>query len=94
MMERRRILLGLVGAMSISAVGCDNVACRDAEIVDDVEKMVDDIESAVSDLESRIGNFDSENWRDVVPEVRSTAQDVGSAVDELRKHLNYLKSSA
>jgi hypothetical protein len=50
-----------------------------------VKAMVD----AVDQLQANIGRFDDENWRDVVPDVRSAAANCGDAVTALRQALGY-----
>jgi hypothetical protein len=48
-----------------------------------------EIDAAVGALEEHADSFDSENWRDVVPEIKSSAEELRSAVDSLRQALGY-----
>ena len=48
---------------------------------------------AVDELGSDIGQFDTEDWKDVVPEVRTAATNVESALASLRQALGYSDAS-
>jgi hypothetical protein len=52
-----------------------------------VQEALKSVEDAISSLESNVDGFDNENWRDVVPEVKSAADDVRSAFELLRHQL-------
>jgi hypothetical protein len=48
---------------------------------------------ASDNLQSNVGRFDLENWRDVVPNVRTATADVANAVAALKKALGYSDSN-
>ena len=45
--------------------------------------------SAVQDLESDVERFDDENWRDVVPDIKTATTDVVDAATQMRIALDY-----
>ncbi len=45
------------------------------------------LSDAIDGLESDIGRFESENWREVVPDVESASGEVRDAFDKLRQEL-------
>jgi hypothetical protein len=49
--------------------------------------------AAVGDLQNDVGGFDTENWRDVVPNVKAATAEVASAVAKLKTALGYSDSS-
>jgi hypothetical protein len=57
-----------------------------------VQEALKSVEDAISGLESNVDGFDNENWRDVVPEVKSAADDVRSAFEHLREQLGAAES--
>ena len=55
--------------------------------VSELGDSLDQADSTLQTLESDVSDFDSENWRDVVPEVESATSDVRSQVDDARSNL-------
>lgn len=55
--------------------------------LEEVDGHVIELESAQSDLNDAVGRFESEDWRDVVPDVQSAAEEVESATAEVRSAL-------
>ena len=45
--------------------------------------------SAVQDLENDVERFDGENWREVVPDIKTATTGVASAAMQLRTALGY-----
>lgn len=48
-----------------------------------LQSEVDEVQTAASDLGDEISRFDDDNWRDVVPQVRSEADDVATKANAL-----------
>jgi hypothetical protein len=85
-------------ALSSTALlfGCDNEQkpSHTATLLNNsgVQEALKSVEDAISGLESNVDGFDNENWRDVVPEVKSAADDVRSAFEHLRQQLGASES--
>jgi hypothetical protein len=90
--EPRRALLialGVIGAGAVAA--CSREADDDkpsaAATLANHDKIVEalgDLSAAVDGLEQSVNGFDDENWRDVVPEVKTAAASVLEAFDDLK----------
>lgn len=52
-----------------------------------VQGAIKALSAAIDDLESEVGNFQTDNWKEVVPQVDSAATSVREAFDALRKEL-------
>jgi hypothetical protein len=77
-MNRRRFVPALLAAGAL--VGCEEEKKGPSqETLEALEKL----KSAIDDLESRVGDFGSENWREVVPDVETSADDVRVAFNAL-----------
>lgn len=80
-------------ALSASAllVGCDTeqkpshtaTLLNNSEVQDALKSLASAIDSLVGD----VGNFDTQNWKEVVPEVTSSAEEVSGAFERLRRAL-------
>ena len=86
---RRRLLLaiGTLGAVALSACAKEDDPAAAAKPGPNHDKIVDALDalsSAVDDLSSAIDRFDDDNWREVVPDVRTAAEDVSNAADQLK----------
>lgn len=53
----------------------------------DVQDALKGLSSAIDSLESEVGNFETEDWKEVVPEVNNAATEVRDAFDRLRRAL-------
>jgi outer membrane murein-binding lipoprotein Lpp len=90
---RRVILLGAAGAAMAALAGCDSEPKPAATATllnnDAVHQAVKSLVSAVDALNGDVSRFESENWRDVVPDVRTAAVNVSDAATALKKALGY-----
>ena len=83
-MNRRQFAASGLIATGVLLAGCEPARQRpSAELKSDLEVL----DSAIGTLESKIGDFDQENWKDVVPEVKSAAAEVRSAFYKIREAL-------
>jgi hypothetical protein len=92
--NRRAILIGLTGYAMIGLGGCQQepTPSSTATLLNnkEVNTAMQALTGAVDELESRMGEFDTDNWRDVVPEVRSASSEVANALAVLRKALAHV----
>jgi len=91
---RRRTWLGGATASAtllLASCGSEPKPSRTATLTnnDAVHAAVGALVRSVDNLNGAVGGFDNENWRDVVPNVRSAAADVASAVQRLQQALGY-----
>jgi len=88
-MNRRKFAASL--ALSIPLIGCDTEQkpSHTATLLNnsDVQEAIKSLAAAIDSLEGDTGRFDSENWREVVPDVETAATDVRDAFDRLRQAL-------
>lgn len=91
--KRRALLSSVAGLAALSFVGCDSEPKPSATATltnnEQVNEAVGGLVGASDRLASEVGRFDTDDWRDVVPDVRSAAEDVASAVQTLRGALGY-----
>src|SRR6476646_318491 len=91
--ERRELLAALSTAMLIASAGCGKEAKPAATATltnnEGVHAAMKTLVGAVSSLQENVGQFDVENWREVVPNVRTSASDVALALSLLRTALGY-----
>jgi uncharacterized protein YukE len=89
---RRRLLLALSGLGAAALAACSDqpsdVAAVQPQQRQQVADALHDLSSAVDDLQTAIGRFDDDNWRDVVPDVRSAAGDINDALSSLQSQLS------
>jgi hypothetical protein len=87
---RRRLFLTLsaLAAATAGLAACakedDPAAAVTGANHDGVAEALDALGSAIDDLGTAIDRFDDDNWRDVVPDVRTSATDVSNAADQLK----------
>ena len=94
-MNRRQFAISLSAAGLL--IGCDSEQKPSATATlpnnGEVQDAMKALDSAIGDLESDVGSFDSDNWREVVPEVESAASDVRGAFEDLRRALGVSDAS-
>jgi hypothetical protein len=87
------MLIGLTNYAMIGLGGCQRepTPSPTATLLNnkEVNTAMQTLTGAVEDLEGRIEEFETENWRDVVPEVKSASSEVANALAALRKALGY-----
>jgi hypothetical protein len=92
-MNRRSFTLAAVAGSFAVIAGCDGDSkpSHTATMLDneDVHLAMSAVDDALANLEGNVDNFDSEGWRDVVPEVKACAGELRSAVESLRRALGY-----
>jgi hypothetical protein len=87
---RRRLLLALgsIGAAALASCsnGQDDEPSAAATLAnhDKIVDALNELSSAVDSLEQSIGGFDDDNWREVVPEVKTAASNVSDALATLK----------
>jgi hypothetical protein len=89
-MNRRSF--AVAGLASVACLlGCDNDQKPSATATllasGEVQDALKALRSAIDDLDSAIGGFDGDDWKEVVPEVRSAADDVQSAFSKVQSAL-------
>lgn len=90
--EPRRALLIVLGAIGAGVVtACSRQADDDKPSAvatlanhDKIVEALGDMSAAVESLEQSIGGFDDDNWRDVVPEVKTAVASVSEALAALK----------
>jgi hypothetical protein len=94
-MDRRVFALAAAGASLAVLSGCDSnpKPSHTATLLDNdkVHEAMSAVDSALAGLENNVENFDSDNWRDVVPEVKSGTEELRDALDSLKLALGYSK---
>lgn len=60
------------------------------EISDAIRSAFTELEQATEQVESEANRFDYENWRDVVPDVRSAADELAGAMRQMQRRLSML----
>jgi CMP-N-acetylneuraminic acid synthetase len=92
-MDRRYFALAISAGL---VAGCDTnqkpaataTLLNNGEIQEAMKRLSDSIDNMVGD----VGEFDDENWREVVPKVVDSAQEVSSAFELLRRALSVSNS--
>ena len=90
-MNRRRfaIALPLAGLL----IGCDSDNDQKPSATatlfnsPEVQEAMKDVEDSIGDLEDTAQRFEGENWRDVVPDIQTAAEDVRDSFENLRQAL-------
>jgi hypothetical protein len=90
-MNRRQFALA-AASCSVLLTGCDTeqkpaataTLLNNSEIQSALKNLADAIDTLVGD----VGEFDSNNWREVVPQVTSSSEEVSSAFEALRHALS------
>jgi outer membrane murein-binding lipoprotein Lpp len=95
-MNRRDFAVAAMTSSVLAVAGCDNdqKPARTSTLLNNsgVQEAMKAVEDAIGGLESNVDNFDDENWREVVPEVKTSATDVRDAFDRLRQELGVADS--
>jgi hypothetical protein len=78
-------LLTMCSGMTIS--GCDDSAMREVEFSKMIRGGAAEVKNALETVESNVNEFETKNWRDVVPEVQSSLSELRVAVEDLEKML-------
>ena len=90
-MNRRQFALAAVSCSAL-LTGCDTeqkpaataTLLNNSEIQSALKNLADAIDTLVGD----VGEFDSNSWREVVPQVTNSSEEVSSAFEALRRALN------
>jgi len=92
-MNRRQFALVSIASSAALLAGCDDEPKPDplATLLNSpaVQSAFSDLQDASDNLESHVGDFDDDNWRDVVDDVRTDSTDVSDAVEALKQALGY-----
>jgi hypothetical protein len=54
-----------------------------------VHKAFKDLMDSVSNLESHVGDFDTDNWRDVVENIKTDSSGLSDGIEALKSALGY-----
>jgi hypothetical protein len=91
--NRRKLFIGLSTATLLALAGCEREPkpASSATLTNNngVHLAMQELISAVQGLEGDVERFDSENWREVVPDIKTATSGVASAVMQLRTALGY-----
>jgi hypothetical protein len=81
------------GAILVASVGCDKesrpAATASLTNNDEIHNAMQTLIDAASSLQSDVADFDTEDWKEVVPNVRTAASDIETAVLSLKIALGY-----
>jgi len=89
-MDRRTFAFAaLSSAAALAGCDTDQKPSHTATLLNNsgVQDALKSVEDAIGGLESNVSDFDDDNWREVVPEVKTSADDVRSAFENLRTAL-------
>lgn len=96
-MNRRQFARVVLASSTLTVIGCDTdqKPATTATLFNNsgVQEALKTIEDAISSLESNVENFDVENWREVVPEVKNSTDEVRDAFERLRSELQVANSN-
>ena len=80
-MNRREFAFVSLTSSAGLLVGCDTDPKPDHTATlfnsSEVQEAVQSIEAAIADFESDVVDFDTENWREVVPKVKASTDEIG-----------------
>lgn len=92
-MTRRQFALTSLGCSVAVVLGCDTEPKPDplATLLNNpaVREAFKSLEDAASSLESNVADFDTENWRDVVENIKKDSADVSDGIETLKRALGY-----
>jgi hypothetical protein len=94
-MQTRRDVLGavtyLAGLTLIASCDSEPKPASTATLFnkEEVHGAIQELDSQIGALEEDAEDFDSENWRDVVPRIKEGAESVRGALETLKKALGY-----
>jgi hypothetical protein len=95
MNKRRAFLARLTGTTALLALGgCDHKRRQSApatpSLDEHIHKAVVAMAFALGGLQGSVGEFDTKDWRYVVPEVQDDTKKVSTAFTELKRALGYV----
>jgi outer membrane murein-binding lipoprotein Lpp len=92
-MNRRQFALASIASSVTVLAGCDTEPKPDplATLLNNpaVHEAFKALEDASSSLESNVDAFDTDNWRDVVPTVKTDSADIADGIEALKRALGY-----
>lgn len=92
-MKRRQFVAIAPLAAAVCLVGCDDTpkpsSTASLTNSDQIKSAVDELDSLAGTLEEDAENFDGNNWREVVPDVKEHIESLRGAVDNLMQALGY-----
>ncbi len=96
-MNRRQFALASL-VSSVSAVsGCNSDPKPDAlaTLLNNpaVHKAFKDLEDSVNNLEAHAGDFDTNNWRDVLDDIKTDSANLSDGIEALKSALGYSDSN-
>ena len=95
--NRRSVLTALLAASLLTLSGCESESKPSAGATlvnrEAIHKAVNALVEATDSLARSVGDFDTEDWKDVVPDVQTAASNVTAAVLELKRALGYSDAS-
>ena len=90
-MNRRQFALAAVPCSAL-LVGCDTEQKPAATATllnnSEIQSALKNLANAIDTLVGDVGEFDSNSWREVVPQVTSSSEEVSSAFEALRRALS------
>jgi uncharacterized protein YoxC len=85
-MDRRQALIvAFAGSAAVAIGGCDN-GQRGFE--DAVREYLAEIKTAFDDVQSKVDQFDEDNWRDVVDDLKSSMEDLNQKIADMQDWLD------
>jgi hypothetical protein len=92
-MKRRAFAVAVATACLAGIGGCesDPKPSHTATLLDNdkVHEAMTAVDGALANLEGDVDDFDTGNWREVVPEVKSGTDELREAIDSLKLALGY-----
>lgn len=90
-MNRRKFALTAISC-SVLLTGCDTEQkpATTATLLNNsgIQSAMKNLADAIDNLVGDVGEFDSNSWREVVPKVTSSSEEVSSAFEVLRRALS------
>ena len=88
-MNRRQFAILIPAAFTLVGCDTDQQPSSTATLLNnsEVQNALKALDGAIDSLESDVSRFEDENWREVVPDVDTSATNVRDAFDILRKAL-------
>jgi hypothetical protein len=92
-MQRRAFAIAAATTCMAALSGCesDPKPSHTATLLDNekVHEAFTAMDGALANLEGDVENFDTDNWREVVPEVKAGTDELRDALDSLKRALGY-----
>jgi hypothetical protein len=96
-MNRRQFALASLVSSVAAVSGCNSEPKPDAlaTLLNNpaVHKAFKDLEDSVNNLETHVGEFDTNNWREVVEDVRTDSSELSDGIEALKSALGYSDSN-